>query len=169
MFIVLGINHNTAPVDVRERVAFEPASMVEALKDAGGVCGCQGIAILSTCNRTELYFETDKEPEAVLGWLAGWHNVEEVALESVYYLYKDQEAASHLMKVASGLDSLILGEPQILGQLKSAYAVALDAGRRLRGHRDPVEHRCSHREETATLRGGSAPAPLLTSRGRLNR
>lgn len=128
MFIVLGINHNTAPVEVRERVAFEPQSMVAALKDAKTTGEHQGVAILSTCNRTELYLETDEEPKRALEWLAKWHSLDKPQLESVNYLYQDQEAAFHLMKVASGLDSLILGEPQILGQLKSAYAVALDAG-----------------------------------------
>jgi len=128
VFIVLGINHNTAPVDIRERVAFEPQSMEQALKDARIVSEHQGVAILSTCNRTELYLETDQEPKRALEWLSNWHSLQESQLESISYLYKEQEAASHLMKVASGLDSLILGEPQILGQLKSAYAVALDAG-----------------------------------------
>lgn len=128
MFIVLGINHNTAPVEVRERVAFEPQTMIKALRDAHDESGHQGVAILSTCNRTELYFETNEEPARALEWLSKWHSLDAVHLEEVHYIYSQQEAASHLMKVASGLDSLILGEPQILGQLKSAYAVALDAG-----------------------------------------
>lgn len=128
MFIVLGINHNTAPVEIRERVAFEPQSMVQALQDAKLVCEHQGVAMLSTCNRTELYLETKQQPKRALEWLASWHSLGGEQLESVHYVYQGQEAASHLMKVASGLDSLILGEPQILGQLKSAYAVALDAG-----------------------------------------
>lgn len=128
MFIVLGINHNTAPVEIREKVAFEPQSMAKALQNAKQHCQHHGIAILSTCNRTELYIETDAEPKRALAWLANWHNLENAQLQDVNYLYEEQHAASHVMKVASGLDSLILGEPQILGQLKSAYAVALDAG-----------------------------------------
>lgn len=128
MFIVLGINHNTAPVEIRERVAFEPKSLVPALLDAQENLGHQGVAILSTCNRTELYLETDEPPERALEWMAKWHGLDPKNLDGVNYVATDDEAASHLMKVASGLDSLILGEPQILGQLKSAYAVALDAG-----------------------------------------
>ncbi len=128
MFIVLGINHNTAPVEIRERVAFEPKTLVPALLDAQEHLGHQGVAILSTCNRTELYLETDESPKRALEWMAKWHGLEPEKLDSVNYVVTDEQAASHLMKVASGLDSLILGEPQILGQLKSAYAVALDAG-----------------------------------------
>ena len=128
MFIVLGINHNTAPVEVRERVAFEPQSMVQALQNAKDVGEHQGVAIVSTCNRTELYLETTQQPERALEWLASWHSLQNINLQNLNYIYQDQQAASHLMKVASGLDSLILGEPQILGQLKSAYALALDAG-----------------------------------------
>ena len=128
MFILLGINHNTAPVEARERVAFEPRSVARASQDCKTVCGHQGVAILSTCNRTELYLETEQQPKRTLEWLANWHSLQGVQLARINYLYREREAASHLMKVASGLDSLILGEPQILGQLKSAYAVALDAG-----------------------------------------
>lgn len=128
MFIVLGINHNTAPVEVRERVAFEPKSLVPALLDAQENLGNEGVAILSTCNRTELYLETNESPKRALEWMAKWHGLDASMLDDVNYVVTDDDAASHLMKVASGLDSLILGEPQILGQLKSAYAVALDAG-----------------------------------------
>lgn len=102
--------------------------MAKALQDAKLNGEHQGVAILSTCNRTELYLETDQHPKRALEWLAKWHSLDKSQLDSINYLYQDQQAASHLMKVASGLDSLILGEPQILGQLKSAYAVALDAG-----------------------------------------
>ena len=109
-------------------MAFEPQSMVNALIDAKSSGKNHGVAILSTCNRTELYLETDDDPKRALEWLASWHRLENSQLESIHYVYREQEAASHLMKVASGLDSLILGEPQILGQLKSAFAVALDAG-----------------------------------------
>jgi len=128
VFIVLGINHNTAPVEVRERVAFEPKSLVPALLDAQENLGNEGLAILSTCNRTELYLETNESPKRALEWMAKWHGLDASMLDDVNYVVTDDDAASHLMKVASGLDSLILGEPQILGQLKSAYAVALDAG-----------------------------------------
>lgn len=130
MFIVLGINHQTAPVDVRERVVFEPQAMTEALKDAQNIEGCNGVAILSTCNRTELYFDltgNGGSEQRLLNWFAGWHKVPLDDLSGVHYVHQNEQAVSHLMKVASGLDSLVLGEPQILGQLKSAYSVALAA------------------------------------------
>src|SRR5690606_38502748 len=87
------------------------------------------VAILSTCNRTEIYAELDAaEPQALLKWLAAFHNTDPLMLQSCYYSYTGIEAARHMMKVASGLDSLVLGEPQILGQMKSAYTLASDAG-----------------------------------------
>ena len=133
MFILLGINHNTAPVEIRERVAFQPKTMTSALMDVQSDGEHRGVAILSTCNRTELYIENDgKDVQQIasktLRWLSQWHQLDSVQIEDASYLYTEQQAVSHLMKVACGLDSLILGEPQILGQLKSAYAVALDAG-----------------------------------------
>lgn len=128
MLTVLGINHNTASVDLRERVAFDPKDVAAALIDAQAGDDDEGIAIVSTCNRTELYAETTRSVEDLLQWLANWHNLTADELQSIYYSYQSDQAAAHIMKVASGLDSLVLGEPQILGQLKSAYAVAKEAG-----------------------------------------
>lgn len=128
MLTVLGINHNTASVDVRERVAFDPKVVAKALIDCQAGSSEEGVAILSTCNRTELYLETSRTTADLLEWLAGWHDLPKHSLAEVHYVHQAEDAASHLMKVASGLDSLVLGEPQILGQLKSAYAVAEDAG-----------------------------------------
>lgn len=124
----LGINHRTASLDIREKVAFAPEQMIEALQHAGEVAGVSEVAILSTCNRTEIYV-ADGSPEKVLDWLAQYHQLSRLELEDCYYVYQQEDAARHIMKVASGLDSMILGEPQILGQLKSAYAVARDAGK----------------------------------------
>lgn len=104
--------------------------MTEALKDAQNIEGCNGVAILSTCNRTELYFDltgNGGSEQRLLNWFAGWHKVPLDDLSGVHYVHQNEQAVSHLMKVASGLDSLVLGEPQILGQLKSAYSVALAA------------------------------------------
>lgn len=127
MLTVLGINHSTASVDLRESVAFDPVDVVDALKEAQ-VDENEGIAIISTCNRTELYLDTERSPETSLRWLERWHKLDQDSLTSVSYMHQGEQAALHLMKVASGLDSLVLGEPQILGQLKSAYAVAEEAG-----------------------------------------
>lgn len=140
--LVLGINHNTAPVAVREQVAFAPEAMHEALQRACTDAGLEEVAILSTCNRTELYCvptnpgrqtvaaqdETSAATaDRVLHWLGGYHQLSEQALSQAVYCHQDVEAVRHLMRVASGLDSMVLGEPQILGQIKSAYAVAREA------------------------------------------
>lgn len=125
---VLGINHRTASLEIREKVAFAPEQMVEALQHAGEAAQVDEVAILSTCNRTEIYV-AGGEPESVLDWLAEYHSLPRLALDGCCYIYQREDAVRHMMKVASGLDSMILGEPQILGQLKSAYAVARDAGK----------------------------------------
>ena len=125
---VLGINHRTASLEIREKVAFAPEQMVEALQHAGETAQVDEVAILSTCNRTEIYV-AGGEPESVLDWLAEYHSLPRLALDGCCYIYQREDAVRHIMKVASGLDSMILGEPQILGQLKSAYAVARDAGK----------------------------------------
>ena len=128
-FIALGINHKTASVDVRERVAFTPEQMVEALQQLCRVTPTREAAILSTCNRSELYLEQEQvEAEAVLAWLANYHRLNLEDLKACAYVHTDDQAVQHMMRVASGLDSMVLGEPQILGQMKSAYAVAREAG-----------------------------------------
>lgn len=127
--IAFGINHNTAPVEVREAVAFTPEQMQLALRDVLARGSAREVAILSTCNRTEIYAETEVEsPQPLLDWLATFHKADAESLGSCSYAHLGSDAARHMMTVASGLDSLVLGEPQILGQMKSAYAVANDAG-----------------------------------------
>jgi glutamyl-tRNA reductase len=127
--LTLGINHKTAPVAVREKVAFAPDLLPAQLREANSSHGVQEIAILSTCNRTELYFTTEHEDASLLlKWMNHIHDVSLDELESCHYQLAGEDAVQHIMRVASGLDSLILGEPQILGQMKSAYAVAQEAG-----------------------------------------
>ncbi len=136
--LLLGINHNTASIAIREKVAFAPELMHEALRQACASAALGELAILSTCNRTELYCvpnhlsDTEQQrqliEEAVLDWLADYHQLAPAELRQAVYVYWDDEAVRHVMKVASGLDSMVLGEPQILGQIKSAYAVAREAG-----------------------------------------
>ncbi|GMG86552.1 glutamyl-tRNA reductase [Biformimicrobium ophioploci] len=125
--LALGINHNTAPVQVRERVAFAPESMAAALVEARSVVGCGEMAILSTCNRSEIYADSDSI-DAVLGWLSRHHKIPEQELRACCYAHMGADSVRHMMTVACGLDSLVLGEPQILGQMKSAYTVAREAG-----------------------------------------
>lgn len=128
-FLALGINHKTASVAVRERVAFGPEQLVEALQQLCRVTPCREAAILSTCNRSELYLALDEaQAEAVLAWLAGYHGLNLDELRACAYIHQDNEAVRHMMRVACGLDSMILGEPQILGQMKDAYASAREAG-----------------------------------------
>ncbi|MBN3562590.1 glutamyl-tRNA reductase [Aliamphritea spongicola] len=127
--LALGINHKTASVAVREKVAFAPEQMADALSQACQVAKLREAVILSTCNRTELYCSTQLEgTRALLEWLGDYHQLDADELQQASYAHWDQDAAQHMMRVASGLDSLVLGEPQILGQLKSAYAVSQEVG-----------------------------------------
>lgn len=125
---LLGINHQTAPVELREQVAFSPERMPEALASALAVEGTDEVVILSTCNRTEIYAAGRVDDNRLRQWLAAYRGVGPEALVDSLYLRRDEEAVIHLMKVACGLDSLVLGEPQILGQVKSAYAVSREYG-----------------------------------------
>lgn len=127
--LALGINHSTAPVAVRERAAFAPEALEAALVDVTA-CGAAGeAAILSTCNRTELYCGlTSTEGSAVIDWLCRYHRLPAGTLHPYIYRYPDQAAVKHAFRVAAGLDSMVLGEPQILGQMKEAFATAHKAG-----------------------------------------
>ncbi|TWI54915.1 glutamyl-tRNA reductase [Pseudomonas duriflava] len=128
-FLALGINHKTASVDVRERVAFTPEQMVDALRQLCQETMSREAAILSTCNRSELYLEMEQPTaDRILTWLADYHHLSFEELRACAYVFQEDAAVQHMMRVASGLDSMILGEPQILGQMKSAYAVAREAG-----------------------------------------
>jgi glutamyl-tRNA reductase len=126
--LAFGINHTTATLAVRERMAFAPEVIEQALRAALAQAGLAEVAILSTCNRTEIYAHTEQQPERLADWLVAHTQISADDLAHCYYCYAGDEAVRHMMKVAGGLDSLILGEPQILGQMKSAYAVACDAG-----------------------------------------
>lgn len=127
--LALGINHKTAPVDVREKLAFSPDELDEALVRARKDGALSEVAILSTCNRTEVYGVAPlHEGRTVLEWLARYHDVSVDQLMKNAYIHWDREAVRHMMRVACGLDSLILGEPQILGQLKDAFSAAQRTG-----------------------------------------
>ena len=127
--LVLGVNHKTAPVHVREHLAFGPDIVVAALRSAVEKAGVAEAVILSTCNRTEIYAAGDANCRARLrDWISVFHGLEPATVLPFLYEHRDREAIAHLMGVASGLDSLILGEPQILGQVKAAYQTAADAG-----------------------------------------
>ncbi len=122
-----GINHNTAPLDVREQVTFPENTMEHALLDLVGRNPIKEAAIVSTCNRTEIYCCTDR-PEDAMTWLADFHHLPTRQLDPYLYKLPREKAVKHAFRVASGLDSMVLGEPQILGQLKSAVKSAEHAG-----------------------------------------
>ena len=126
--LAFGINHTTASVDLRGRVAFAPETVVDSLREALAYLDGGEIALLSTCNRTEIYFHGEAGDELLLNWLAEHKGLQADQLRDCCYCYRDQQAVRHIMCVASGLDSLVLGEPQIFGQIKSAYAVGREAG-----------------------------------------
>src|SRR5690625_338364 len=126
--LAFGINHTTVPLAIREKMAFAPETLEQALQEARDQVQLQEVAILSTCNRTEVYVAGDAEMERLMRWLANHSQMGEGDLRDCWYCFQDEEAVRHMMKVAGGLDSLVLGEPQILGQMKSAYAVARQAG-----------------------------------------
>lgn len=127
--LALGINHKTASVELREKLAFTPDRLPEALQTVQKNAGCDEGVILSTCNRTEIYsFGEQTAPASVIKWLADFHQVDEEELKQHIYIHRDVDATRHLMRVASGLDSMVLGEPQILGQVKQAYQQAKSIG-----------------------------------------
>jgi glutamyl-tRNA reductase len=129
MLFTVGINHKTAPVGIRERVVFPPERMGEALRRLHKM-GVDEAAILSTCNRTEIYFRQNPatDDERVAHWLGEYHHVAPADLEPYLYHHREEDAVRHTLRVACGLDSLVLGEPQILGQMKLAYQSASEAG-----------------------------------------
>ncbi len=127
--LVLGLNHKTAPVEIRERITFGPDIIVGALRTLTEAEGASEAVILSTCNRTEIYCcGSDIDPDQLQGWLARFHGLDSSDLASFLYLHQEHKAVDHLLRVASGLNSLVLGEPQILGQVKSAWQTASDTG-----------------------------------------
>ncbi len=132
--LALGINHKTAPVEIREKVAFAPEKMEQALHECVNKGEVSEAAILSTCNRTELYFslpeDETEQPDinTLLDWFCQYHQLDRKEVEPFIYLHNNNAAVQHILRVASGLDSLVLGEPQILGQIKDAYNTANQAG-----------------------------------------
>jgi glutamyl-tRNA reductase len=123
----LGLNHHTAPLAIREQVAFDPVRLPQALIELTHGHKVREAAILSTCNRTELYC-TAEAPEAAAHWLAEYHHLPPQKIMPYLYTLPSRDAVRHVFRVASGLDSMVLGEPQILGQMKQAARVAENAG-----------------------------------------
>jgi glutamyl-tRNA reductase len=123
--LVLGLNHKTAPVDIRERITFGPDIIVAALRSLLEKTGLNEAVILSTCNRTEIYCGLSQMEQDEVGlWLSDFHGVELETISPYLYRHEGKDVIQHLLQVACGLDSMVLGEPQILGQVKAAYQTA---------------------------------------------
>ena len=127
--LTLGINHKTAPVEIREKVAFAAENLERALKELISQEAVNEAAILSPCNRTELYCSLSRaDRDILINWISHFHHLQHDDIEPYVYTYTNNDAVQHILRVASGLDSLVMGEPQILGQLKDAYTLATGAG-----------------------------------------
>ena len=132
--LLVGINHTTASIDLREKVAFPPAIISKALGDLMAQPAVAEAVIVSTCNRTEICVDltVDHTPKdelqfrPLVEWLSLYHDLNSGQLEQSCYFFEGTEVVRHLMRVSCGLDSMILGEPQILGQIKSAFAISND-------------------------------------------
>lgn len=126
--LVVGLNHKIADVDVREKLAFSGPRLEEGLMRFKGLPWVEEAIILSTCNRVELYanvVEIQKASESIKDFLSEFHNIRRGSLDTGLYIYNGTEAVRHVFRVASSLDSMVLGEPQILGQLKASFELAL--------------------------------------------
>ncbi|MGR9106076.1 MAG: glutamyl-tRNA reductase [Gammaproteobacteria bacterium] len=127
--LALGINHTTAPLSIREKLSFSGEILQPALRELGNLSEVTEAAILSTCNRTELYCGMQsQEINGIVNWIAESRKLHLDEFEPYLYTYEENHFIRHVFRVACGLDSMILGEPQILGQMKSAYQAAYDAG-----------------------------------------
>ena len=127
--LVAGLNHNTADIEVREKVAFNGYKLQEGLIELKNLPYVDEVVILSTCNRMELYAgvkDTEKASESIKTFISGFHNIDRSLLDKAIYVYDDVDAVRHIFRVASSLDSMVIGEPQILGQLKEAFEFALE-------------------------------------------
>ncbi|HIO97598.1 MAG TPA: glutamyl-tRNA reductase, partial [Leucothrix sp.] len=124
---IIGINHKTAPVSVREKVAFSPQGLIDKLDEINSKNKNKDeVIILSTCNRTEIYTHSDHDFDEVCHWFLHKKDLSFEQLKACLYHHSGKDAIRHVLRVASGLDSMVLGEPQVLGQLKSALKVATE-------------------------------------------
>ena len=125
--VAYGVNHTTAPVDIRENIAFNAETLTGALYALKAAPGVVEAVIVSTCNRTEIYCHLEDEDAIDVGeWLHRYHRAEAKTLDNYLYQHQGSDVIRHLLRVACGLDSMVLGEPQILGQIKTAYSDALN-------------------------------------------
>ena len=128
--VAIGLNHRSAPVEIREKMSFHPSQMEDVLRKLKSYPGLEGVVILSTCNRTEVYAattEVEVGTHSIKKFLASHHGIEENVLDHYLYVHTLYDAVRHLFRVVSGLDSMVRGETQILGQVNNAYQVANNA------------------------------------------
>jgi len=128
-FLVVGLNHKTAPIEVREKVAFDGPKLEEAMNILKSSSKVKESIVLSTCNRVEIYAgvrDLAEGEESIKAFISEFHTVPRDLLDNSLYIHRGQEAIRHMYRVASSLDSMVVGEPQILGQLKDAYEAALN-------------------------------------------
>ncbi len=126
--LILGLNHKTANVEIRERLAFSGQKLKDGLLCLREILEIKEIALLSTCNRVEIFTcvnSADTAVENIKKFLSGFHNISRDDFEKSLYLYTDSDAVKHILRVASSLDSMVVGEPQILGQIKDTFDFAL--------------------------------------------
>jgi len=125
---VTGLSHHTSPIALRERLAFGEDKLGDALRGLKRRFPEGGAVILSTCNRVEIYTEAPEPPEtlhkAIAEFLGEWHDIDQSAFQDTLYTLHERDAVLHLFKVASSLDSMVVGEAQILGQVQDAYLAA---------------------------------------------
>lgn len=127
--LTLGLSHRTAPLAVRERVTFADGQLAAALNSLMSLPGLSEGMILSTCNRTEIHTVSGPEvPSGLRDWLGQWHGLTASELDAHLYVHRERDAVQHILRVACGLDSMVLGEPQILGQMKQAFRLAQQTG-----------------------------------------
>ena len=168
--LALGISHTTAPVSIREQLSFPDSGLKSALLELFRVPQVDEAAILSTCNRTELYCNIQSDHQVVVDWIADHQQLKQQQLLPYLYFHSDRQSIRHIFRVASGLDSMILGEPQILGQLKSAYHAACEAGTLGRELGKLFQHSFSAAKKVRTDTAiGSSPVSVAFAAVRLAR
>ena len=155
--VLLGLNHKTAPIELRERLAIGPQQLEEATRSLMQAPGVLEGMILSTCNRVELLTSQEANAPNLLEFVGSYFDIEPELLTPHMYEYRQENAVRHLFRVACSLDSMVIGEPQILGQVKTSYLAARSAGA-IRGHLDKVLQRAfvAKRVRSETQIGSSA-------------
>ena len=167
VFVACGLNHKTAPLNIREKVSLPLALQETVLNNLVKLAEINEAAILSTCNRTEIYCDAE-DPSVIAEWLAKEHDLPPKSLIPYLYLHTDHHGIRHTIKVASGLDSMMLGEPQILGQMKQAYLQACNAGTVKSNLRSVFEYVFSASKKVRTISGiGNNPVSVAYTTAQL--